>query len=90
MCLAIPGQITAIVDEAQNLATVEVSGVRRNVDISLVRPDGAKVGDWVLIHVGFALSLIDEQAARQSLDFLKTLGSEFEEERERFGNVESR
>lgn len=84
MCLAIPGQITQIMDAENHIAKVEVSGVRRSVNISLVA-DTAKVGDWVLIHVGFALSRIDEQAAQQTLRFLETLGGEFEEEREQFG-----
>jgi hydrogenase expression/formation protein HypC len=89
MCLAIPGQITSIVDEARDLATVQVSGVRRNVNIALVKGEGAKVGDWVLVHVGFAMSIIDEQAARRTLDFLGTLGEHFEEEREQFGETEA-
>ena len=84
MCLAIPGQITQIMDAENHIAKVEVSGVRRSVNISLVA-DTAQVGDWVLIHVGFALSRIDEQAARQTLRFLETLGNEFEDEREQFG-----
>jgi len=81
MCLAIPGQITEITDAENHIAKVEVSGVRRSVNISLVA-DQANVGDWVLIHVGFALSRIDEKAAQQTLRFLETLGEEFEDERE--------
>ncbi|MEX0745244.1 MAG: HypC/HybG/HupF family hydrogenase formation chaperone [Phycisphaeraceae bacterium] len=84
MCLAIPGQIIEIVDDAADIAKVDVSGVRRNISIALVRPEGAKVGDWVLVHVGFALSLIDEQQALETLAFLETLGSEYEQERDEF------
>jgi hydrogenase expression/formation protein HypC len=62
MCLAIPGQVVEVVDEENRLATVEVTGVRRTVNIGLLDVDGkaAAPGDWVLIHVGFALSQIDE------------------------------
>ncbi len=80
MCLAIPGRIVEIVDDANHIAKVDVSGVRRNVNIALVRPDGADVGTWVLIHVGFALSVIDEREAAETLQFLKTLGADYEEE----------
>ena len=61
MCLAIPGQIVEIVDELNRLAKVEVAGVRRNVNIGLF--DDLEPGDWVLIHVGFAISQIDEEEA---------------------------
>lgn len=80
MCLGIPGKIIEIVDDANHIAKVDVSGVKRNVNIALVRPDGAGVGDWVLIHVGFALSVIDEHEAAETLRFLETLGSAYEQE----------
>ena len=60
MCLGIPGQIVEFVDDANDIAKVEVSGVRRNVSVALVRPEGIFLGDWVLIHVGFAMSVIGE------------------------------
>lgn len=82
MCLAIPGKIIEIVDDVNHIARVDVSGVKRNVNIALVRPDGADVGDWVLLHVGFALSRIDEQEAAETLRFLETLGSAYQEELE--------
>ena len=63
MCLAIPGQIVEIVDDERDIAKVEFSGVRRNVNITLVRPDGADLGKWVLVHVGFALRVLDEEEA---------------------------
>ena len=65
MCLAIPGQIVDVTDEANRLAQVDVAGVRRNVNIGLLDADGggAGPGDWVLIHVGFAISKVDEQEA---------------------------
>ena len=80
MCLAIPGRIMEIVDEPNRLATVDVAGVRRTVNIGLL--DDAGVGDWVLIHVGFALSKVDEQEAQATLALLQGMGQEFETELE--------
>ena len=81
MCLAIPGRIIEMVDEANGIAKVDVSGVRRNVNIALL--DGAGVGDYVLIHVGFALSKIDEHEAATTLRLLEELGS-YQEEFDQF------
>ena len=69
MCLAIPGQVVEIVDRANQLAQVEVGGVRRTVNVGLLSEDGLGVvpGDWALIHVGFALSKVDEEEARATL-----------------------
>ena len=80
MCLAVPGQIVEVVDEANRLARVEVAGVHRNVNIGLF--DDAGPGDWVLIHVGFAISLIDEDEARATLELLEGMGAEYEQELE--------
>jgi len=82
MCLGIPGQIVELVDAQHHLAKVEVSGVRRNVNVGLLATgeDAVDVGDWVLIHVGFALSKIDEEEARATLEFLEQLGDPFEQE----------
>ncbi len=80
MCLGIPGQILEIVDEENSIAKVDVSGVRRNVSVALVQPEGIAVGDWVLIHVGFAMSKIDEKEAKETLDLLYGMGDTFEEE----------
>ncbi len=82
MCLAIPGQIVEIVDDERDMAKVEFSGVRRNVNITLVRQDGANVGKWVLVHVGFALRIIDEEEAAETLRFLEMVGAEFRDELE--------
>ena len=71
-----------IVDEQNRLARVDVAGVQRNVNVGLVIPDGLKVGDWVLVHVGFALSIIDEQEAEDTLKFLHGLGEAYESEME--------
>jgi hydrogenase expression/formation protein HypC len=74
MCLAIPGKIVEIVDEANFLAKVEVSGVRRQIHYGLLADDGVQVGDYVLIHVGFAMSTIDAQEAEETLRLLEELG----------------
>ena len=82
MCLGIPGQIIEFVDEDNDIAKVEVSGVRRNISVALVRPDGIKLGDWVLVHVGFAMSKIDEEEAQETLSLLRRMGEAYEEELE--------
>lgn len=78
MCLAIPGQIVAISDAARKLAVVEVSGVRREINIACIvdadHPPDACVGAWVLVHVGFAMSRIDEAQAAATLQILRELG----------------
>lgn len=76
MCLAIPGQIVEVVDEQNRLARVNVAGVQRTVNIALLDSDGggALPGDWVLIHVGFAMSRIDEHQAAETLKILTELG----------------
>jgi hydrogenase expression/formation protein HypC len=84
VCLAIPGQIVETVDEANRLARVDVVGVQRNVNIGLLDTDGegAQPGDWVLIHVGFALSKIDEEEALATLRLLQQMGADYEQELE--------
>jgi hydrogenase expression/formation protein HypC len=85
MCLAIPGRIMEIVDEQNRLAKVDVAGVQRNVNIGLLDADpggGVGPGDWVLIHVGFALSQVDEAEAEATLELLKGMGAEYEQELE--------
>lgn len=82
MCLGIPGQIVEIVDATIHIAKVEVGGVRRDVQYGLIAPEGVAPGDWVLIHVGFAMSKIDEDEARSTMDFLTGLGEEYESELE--------
>ena len=84
MCLAIPGRVIEVVDEANRLALVDVAGVRRTVNIGLLDVDGqgAQPGDWVLIHVGFALSLVDEDEAAATLALLQGMGEDYERELE--------
>jgi hydrogenase expression/formation protein HypC len=85
MCLAIPGQIVEVVDEPNRLAAVDVAGVVRNVNIGLLDDDGdggARPGDWVLIHVGFALSKVDEEEALATRKLLEGMGEDYEQELE--------
>ncbi len=84
MCLGIPGKIVEILDEDLLLAKADVSGVRRNINIGLVHHEDEQVavGDWVLIHVGFAMSKIDEAEAQATREFLEQLGAAYEEELE--------
>jgi len=78
MCLGIPAQIIGIVDPDAGIAKAEISGVRRDISIAL-EPD-VGVGDWVLVHVGFALSRIDEEKARETLALLEEMGEAYEQE----------
>jgi len=84
MCLAIPGQIVEWVDEELNIAKAQVANVRRNVNVGLLAEtaDAVTIGDWVLIHVGFAMSKIDEAEAKATREFLEELGDPFHEELE--------
>jgi hydrogenase expression/formation protein HypC len=82
MCLAIPGRIVEVVDEANRLARVDVAGVQRTVNVGLLDDEGIGPGDWVLIHVGFALSKVDEEEAQATLRLLQGMGAEYEQELE--------
>jgi hydrogenase expression/formation protein HypC len=84
MCLAIPGRVVELVDEVNRIAQVDVAGVRRNVSIGLLDAEGdaAEPGDWVLIHVGFAISKVDEREALATLRLLEGMGAEYEQELE--------
>jgi hydrogenase expression/formation protein HypC len=74
MCLAIPGRIVDLPAERPQLATVEVAGVRRRVNIDLLSEEPLATGDWVLIHVGFAMSKISEKGAQEQMRLLAMLG----------------
>ena len=86
MCLGIPGQVVEIVNVDEHKAIAEVDGVRREINVGLVMGDvgGLNVGDWVLIHVGFAMTKIDEEEAARNLAWLKELGSVYDDEIEQF------
>ena len=74
MCLAIPGKIVELIAGEADLATVDVMGVRRRIDLGLLVEDIPVIGDWVLIHVGFAMSKIGEAEALDQLRILTELG----------------
>jgi len=84
VCLAIPGQVIEIVDPINQIAKVDVVGVQRNINVSLLAEEegGIDCGDWVLIHVGFAISRIDEEEARSTRELLEGIGLEYEQELE--------
>jgi hydrogenase expression/formation protein HypC len=84
MCLAIPGQVVEVVDEENRLAKVDVAGVQRNVNIGLLDEEGDSVqpGDFVLIHVGFAISRVDEEEAIATRRMLEGMGADYEQELE--------
>ena len=85
MCLAIPGRVLEMVDTEKRLARVDVAGVRRSVNVGLLVDEGGGgigPGDWVLIHVGFALSKIDEEEAMATRRLLEEMGAEYETELE--------
>lgn len=82
MCLGIPGQIVEFIDPVHGIAKADVNGVRRNINVQLLQEgeDRVDVGDWVLIHVGFAMSKIDEKEAEETFRFLEGVGQMYEDE----------
>jgi hydrogenase expression/formation protein HypC len=80
MCLGIPGQVLEFMTEHPDLARVDVRGVRRVVNIGLLEDENVQIGDWILIHVGFALSKIDETEAKAALQFLEDIGDAYADE----------
>lgn len=80
MCLGIPGEIVEFFPDTPDLAQVNVAGVRRPINIGLLSDETLGVGDWVLIHVGFAMSKIDEGEAAAALEFLEGIGQAYADE----------
>ncbi len=80
MCLGIPGELVGTVEDHIDLAMVDVSGVRRRINVGLLADEDLKVGDWVLVHVGFALSKISESEAKAVLDLLEGIGQPYFDE----------
>ena len=80
MCLGIPGEVIELLADQPDLAKVDVSGVRRLINIGLLTDDPPVPGEWVLIHVGFALSKIDENEAAAAMQFLEGIGQAYEDE----------
>nr|PZN38016.1 MAG: HypC/HybG/HupF family hydrogenase formation chaperone [Actinomycetota bacterium] len=87
MCLGIPGKVVEIVDPGQHLAKVEVSGVRRTISVRLLADQQLGPGDWVLVHVGFAMAKIDEEEAALTLDAMRKLGQAYQDELEAFDST---
>ena len=83
MCLAIPGRIVEFIEAENHIAKVDVGGVRRNVNTGMLDAGEVQVGDYVLIHVGFAMSKIDEREAEETLRLLREIG-EYESELDQF------
>ncbi|GAC1446016.1 MAG: HypC/HybG/HupF family hydrogenase formation chaperone [Pyrinomonadaceae bacterium] len=83
MCLAIPGKIIEMVDMENRIAKVDVGGVRRNVNVGMLDENEVSIGDFVLIHVGFAMTKIDEREAAETLRILKEIG-QYEDEFDQF------
>jgi hydrogenase expression/formation protein HypC len=80
MCLGIPGEVVELLPDRPDLAKVDVSGVRRAINIGLLENETLEPGDWILIHVGFALSKIDEEEAKSALEFLQGIGTAYTDE----------
>jgi hydrogenase expression/formation protein HypC len=80
MCLGIPGELVDTVPEQPDLAVVNVSGVRRKINVALLADQDLRLGDWVLVHVGFALSKISESEAQAVLEFLSGIGQSYADE----------
>jgi hydrogenase expression/formation protein HypC len=80
MCLGIPGEVVEILAEHEDLAMVSVEGVKRVVNVGLLEDETLVAGDWILIHVGFALSKIDEREAKASLEWLTGVGDAYTDE----------
>lgn len=87
MCLGIPGRIVEVVDAAEHLAKVEIDGVRRTISLRLLEKDPPAPGDWVLVHVGFAMACIDEEEARLTLEAVERLGETYRDELAAFGDT---
>ncbi len=84
MCLGIPGQVREFMEVNPHLARVEVTGVVRIVNVGLLEDEGLVEGDWVLIHVGFAMSKIDEREAALALASLRMMGAAYDDEMNAF------
>ncbi|NND76539.1 MAG: HypC/HybG/HupF family hydrogenase formation chaperone [Ilumatobacter sp.] len=80
MCVGIPAQVVELGSPERHVATVDVEGVRREVNTIMVDDEGLAVGEWVLLHVGFAMSKIDEDEAAKTLEFMRELGSVYDDE----------
>jgi hydrogenase expression/formation protein HypC len=87
MCLGIPGQVVDIVDAGEHLAKVDVNGIRRTISIRLLAEQNVIQGDWVLVHVGFAMAKIDQHEADLTLDAVKQMGQAYLDELDAFNST---
>ena len=87
MCLGIPGQVVEVTDEAGRLARVDVNGVQRIISIRLLDGQPLESGDWVLVHVGFAMARIDQHEADLTLAAVKQMGQSYYDEVEAFNST---
>jgi hydrogenase expression/formation protein HypC len=84
MCLGIPGRVVELTDPAAYLAKVDVNGIKRTISVRLLAGAGLEIGDWVLVHVGFAMAKIDEYEASQTLEAVKKMGQAYTDELDAF------
>ena len=87
MCLGIPGRVVEITDPDGHLARVDVDGVQRVISVRLLAKQNLIAGDWVLVHVGFAMAKIDEREAASTLDALKKMGQAYADELDAFDST---
>jgi hydrogenase expression/formation protein HypC len=80
MCLGIPGQVVEIVDAENHLAKVDVNGIKRTISVRLLARDGLVPGEWVLVHVGFAMARIDQHEAELTLEAMQHMGQSYTDE----------
>jgi hydrogenase expression/formation protein HypC len=80
MCLGIPGQVVDMVDRTNHLAKVEVNGIKRMISVRLLAQDNLQAGDWVLVHVGFAMAKIDQHEADLTLEAVQQMGQSYTDE----------
>jgi hydrogenase expression/formation protein HypC len=84
MCLGIPGRVVEMIDSGAYLAKVDVNGIKRAISVRLLADTGLEVGDWVLVHVGFAMAKIDEREAAMTLEAVKKMGRAYTDELDAF------
>jgi hydrogenase expression/formation protein HypC len=84
MCLGIPGQVVELTDPDNYLAKVDVNGIKRVISVRLLADIGLDAGDWVLVHVGFAMARIDEREANLTLDQIQKMGQAYTDELDAF------
>ena len=87
MCLGIPGQVVEIVDADNHLAKVDVNGIKRTISVRLLATDDLQPGEWVLVHVGFAMARIDQHEADLTLEAVKQMGQSYTDELSAFNST---